>query len=58
MNDLLRPFRAKKVIPVLREKGIGVREFLEAVKAALPTDAPSTPQSDPDPLMSKLQCRF
>ena len=42
LNDLLRPFRAKKIVPVLRAKGIGVKEFLEAVKAALPTDAPST----------------
>ena len=41
LNDLLRPFKAKKVVPALREKGISVRELLTAVKEGVPAESPS-----------------
>ncbi|MCZ6690687.1 MAG: hypothetical protein O7H41_13925 [Planctomycetota bacterium] len=41
LNDLLRPFKAKKVIPALRERGISVQELLTAVKEGVPDESPS-----------------
>ena len=36
LNDLLRPFRADKVIPALRKKEIAVKDLIKSVKAAIP----------------------
>ena len=41
LNDLLRPFKANKVVPALRERGISVRELLTAVKEGVPDESPS-----------------
>ena len=40
LNDFLRPYKARRVIPVLREKGIPVRTFLERVREALAIESP------------------
>ena len=41
LNDLLRPFRAARVIPALREKGMTVKELIGAVKEAIPEGGPA-----------------
>jgi hypothetical protein len=41
LNDLLRPFRAKKVVPVLRDKGISVQELVQSVRDRIPEESPS-----------------
>ena len=41
LNDLLRPFRAARVVPALREKGMSVKELIGAVKRAIPEQGPA-----------------
>jgi hypothetical protein len=41
LNALLRPFRAARVVPALREKGMTVKELIEAVKEAIPEEGPA-----------------
>ncbi|MCZ6690308.1 MAG: hypothetical protein O7H41_11935 [Planctomycetota bacterium] len=41
LNELLRPFRAKKVIPALRERGMSVKELIGNVKKAIPEEGPA-----------------
>ncbi len=43
LNDLLRPFRAAKVVPALRETGASVRELITEVRAVLPPESSATP---------------
>ena len=41
LNDLLRPFRAARVVPALREKGMSVKELIEAVRGSIPDEGPA-----------------
>ncbi len=43
LNDLLRPFRAARVVPALRESGGTVRELITEVRGILPSDSPAAP---------------
>ena len=43
LNDLLRPFRAAKVVPALRETGATVKELITEVRAVLPQGSSATP---------------
>ncbi|MCZ6688703.1 MAG: hypothetical protein O7H41_03770 [Planctomycetota bacterium] len=43
LNDLLRPFRAARIVPALRETGGSVREFITEVRAVLPIESSATP---------------
>ena len=43
LNDLLRPFRARKVIPALQEHGATVKQLIEEVRAELPSESSATP---------------
>ena len=43
MNDLLRPFRAARVVPALWETGGSVREFIIEDRAVLPMESSATP---------------
>ncbi len=43
LNDLLRPFRAARVVPALRAAGGSVREFITEVRAVLPMESSATP---------------
>ena len=43
LNDLLRPFRAAKVVPALRETGATVKELISEVRAVLPSESSATP---------------
>ena len=43
LNDLLRPFRAARIVPALRETGGSVREFITEVRAVLPSESSATP---------------
>ena len=43
LNDLLRPFRARKVIPALQEHGATVTQLIEEVRTALPAESRATP---------------
>jgi hypothetical protein len=38
LNDLLREYRANRVVPALREKGMPVRDLIAAVQAAIPSE--------------------
>ncbi len=43
LNDLLRPFRAARIVPALRETGASVRELITEVRAVLPAGSSATP---------------
>ena len=43
LNDLLRPFRAARVVPALRETGGSVKDLITEVRAALPAESTATP---------------
>ena len=43
LNDLLRPFRAAKVVPALRETGGSVKELITEVRTLLPPESSATP---------------
>ena len=43
LNDLLRPYRAARVVPALRETGATVKELITEVRGVLPADSPATP---------------
>ncbi len=43
LNDLLRPFRAARIVPALRETGGTVRDLIAEVRVALPRDSSATP---------------
>ena len=43
LNDLLRPFRAARIVPVLRETGGSVRELITEVRKVLPQESAATP---------------
>ena len=42
LNDLLRPFRAARVVPALRESGGTVKQLITEVRGVLPSDSPAT----------------
>ena len=43
LNDLLRPFRAARIVPALRETGGTVKELITEVRAILPVASSATP---------------
>ena len=43
LNDLLRPFRAARVVPALRETGGSVKQLITEVRGVLPADSSATP---------------
>ena len=43
LNDLLRPYKANKVIPALEETGASVPELLQEIRAALPPESEAAP---------------
>ncbi len=43
LNDRLRPFRAAKVVPALRETGATVQQLITEVRAVLPPESSATP---------------
>ena len=45
LNDLLRPFRAARIVPALRESGGSVKELITEVRAARLAAVPSPLQS-------------
>ena len=43
LNDLLRPFRAARVVPALRETGGTVKQLITEVRGVLPPESSATP---------------
>ncbi len=43
LNDLLRPFRAARIVPALRETGGSVKELITEVRKVLPQERAATP---------------
>ena len=43
LNDLLRPFRAARIVPALRETGGSVKDLITEVRKVLPPESTATP---------------